>query len=92
MEWVWPWATVEPQAPPALIFWEQVLKHGEPNAYAAAVVAADTPSLIQTVAHHTFVLASIADGKYRWINRSIAISLLPAILATLAMFFNRVQP
>ena len=74
---------------PGLIFWQQVLVHGNAASYTRLLESADASSLVNEVAKHTFVLASIADRKYRWVNRSIWISWLPAVLGALAMCFVR---
>ena len=92
VERLWPWSTVVSTAPPGLIYWEQVIGHNDSAAYSATIGRQTAGSLADAVAQHTFVLASIAERKYRWVNRSFYVSAIPALLAAVAMFFHKVPP
>ena len=68
------------------IYFGAVAAFTTPKEYWLAIAALQLSDQAQAVANHIFVLATIADRKFRWITLSIRFGYVGAILACLVLF------
>lgn len=76
--------------PRGIIFWEEVLAHGNKDAYFASLNASDWGALERSVSDHIFILSKICRTKYRMIRLALLSlifgGLLSGILIALKQF------
>ncbi|NNJ24325.1 Pycsar system effector family protein [Alienimonas chondri] len=80
------WKGEKPQA--GLIFWRDVLRHGSPAAYRAALVKASGADQVSALANHVYVLSEIADGKYRPLHWALLAAAASTITSTIFILSN----
>jgi hypothetical protein len=70
---------------PGLVFWGDILAHGNAEAYWRNLSAQAPPDVAKQLAHHLYVLSGIAHDKFRYVDRSIRFGFLGGVVACLVI-------
>jgi hypothetical protein len=81
-----------PAIPPGLIFWDQIVAHGNQAAYWASLSAQQLEQLARAVTDHDYVLAQINSKKYRCVRRSIRFAFWGSVAAVIMILFAVCPP
>ncbi len=73
-------------APKGDIYWKSVLAYASAGEYAQRIKSTDAADQTQAVCEHTYVLASIADGKFDNIVRSLGFGVFGAAAGVATLF------
>ncbi len=80
--------TLMANPPKGFIFWDEILAHREPAEFAKAVRHLNADEQIAALAKQTFVLASIASTKFKWITLGFRVGFVGAALAAFVLFVS----
>jgi hypothetical protein len=78
-------------AKPGFIFWESVKLHGTAHNYLRALKEASAAHREKALSEQTFILASIAQQKYRFVGIGLLLFSIGGGLAGLALFISHAQ-
>ena len=70
------------------VFWEQVLGFGSPAAFVAALNQRSRRELLDHLAEQIYNVSGVCSRKFRWVSRSIQLSIGGALLAALVMILR----
>jgi hypothetical protein len=76
------------QAKPGFIFWEEVILHGSAAEYLKAVKGLTDEGMVEAVATHVYVLAGVANEKYKWIKYGVYCGYAGAGFACLVLLMS----
>jgi hypothetical protein len=71
---------------PGFIYWEAVIEHGDAKSFSAAIRSQTDSALTTSISNHVFVLAMIADRKYKLVGKAVETGVLGGVVTAVVIF------